>query len=120
MFQNLIYLSISLFLAVAGQISIKNGLNQIGAINTMSFLRFLIRSFTSYWVLIGLALYVISTITWLMLLSRVNLSFAYPLISISYILILIFSAVFLHESIGILKILGVVLICLGIIFIFRS
>ncbi len=49
--------------------------------------------------LLGLALYVISTFSWFLVLSRVRLSIAYPMISMSYILVVILSSLLLHERI---------------------
>ena len=50
-------------------------------------------------VLCGLSLYVISTFFWLLVLSRVRLSVAYPMISMSYILVVVLSSTILHERI---------------------
>lgn len=50
-------------------------------------------------VALGLALYVISTFTWLLLISRVRLSVAYPMISISYAMVMVLSVLILHETV---------------------
>ena len=52
------------------------------------------------WVMAGLTLYVISTFTWLLLISRVRLSVAYPMISMSYVIVMLLSVVILHESVN--------------------
>lgn len=65
------------------------------------------------WVLAGLTLYVISTFTWLMLISRVRLSVAYPMISISYVIVMLLSAVILHESVD-WKLAVAGLACIGV------
>jgi len=51
------------------------------------------------WVLLGLGLYVISTFTWLLVISRVRLSVAYPMISISYVMVMLLSWLILREKI---------------------
>ena len=69
-------------------------------------------------VLAGLTLYVISTFFWMMVLSRVRLSVAYPLISMSYFLVVVLSAVVLHERVNwLLAIVGLVFISGGVSFI---
>lgn len=69
-------------------------------------------------VLTGLALYTISTLFWLTALSRVRLSVAYPLISMSYPLVVVLSAVILREQVHwSYAIAGLVFISAGVSFI---
>lgn len=63
-------------------------------------LGFLLISMLQPYVLLGLMLYVLSTFTWLVLLSKVRLSVAYPMISISYIFVVVLSAVLLKENVA--------------------
>ncbi len=60
----------------------------------------LIASMFTPWVLCGLGLYVISTFTWLLLISRVRLSVAYPMISISYLMVMLLAKFILHDQIN--------------------
>ena len=70
------------------------------------------------WVIGGLLLYVMSAFTWLLLLSRVRLSVAYPMISIGYILVVLLSRFVLHERvIWKYAIAGLILIGIGVSFI---
>jgi len=69
-------------------------------------------------VVAGLSFYVISTFFWLMAVSRVRLSVAYPLISMSYPLVVILSATILHEQVRwVLAIAGLAFISAGVSFI---
>lgn len=69
-------------------------------------------------VIVGLSLYVISTFFWLMAVSRVRLSVAYPLISMSYPLVVVLSATMLHEQVKwVLAIAGLACITAGVSFI---
>lgn len=66
----------------------------------------------------GFSLYVVGTFIWLMVLSRVSLSVAFPLMSMSYFLVVILSATVLHERVDWrLAITGLVLISIGVSFI---
>jgi multidrug transporter EmrE-like cation transporter len=56
----------------------------------------------------------------LMALSRVDLSFAYPFLSISYVLVLAAGYFWFGESVNATRILGVALICFGTFFVARS
>jgi multidrug transporter EmrE-like cation transporter len=55
-----------------------------------------------------------------MALSRVDLSFAYPFLSISYILVLIAGYFVFGETVNASRMVGVALICGGTFFIARS
>lgn len=107
-------------LVVSGQFCIKLAINKIGSFSDLGIVNFLMKAFFSPLVLFGLFLYFLSAALWVMILSKVELSFAYPMLSLGYILILFVSWAFLGETITWIRILGVVLICLGVFFIFRS
>ena len=62
----------------------------------------------------GLGLYGFSLLFWLVGLSHVELGYAFPFFSLSYVLILASSWALLGESIGWMRLLGVVCICLGV------
>lgn len=76
--------------------------------------------FQSSYVIGGLFLYVVGAVLWLFALSQFELSLVYPFVSISFVLVVILSAVFLNEHISLLRILGVTLIVAGAIFVAKS
>jgi drug/metabolite transporter (DMT)-like permease len=57
---------------------------------------------------------------WLLVLSRVEVSYAYPLLSIVYIVTAFAGWLFFHESIGATRWAGIVVICIGVWLITRS
>jgi len=66
----------------------------------------------------GLTCYVLSTFTWLSALSKVPLSFAYPMLSMGYLLIFTAGVVFLDEKYTHIKLLANLLIIAGICLLF--
>ena len=68
----------------------------------------------------GLVSYALSTVCWLAILSKVDLSFAYPMISIGYVAVLLMGAFVFGEEVTLLRWLGVVLIGVGIVSIFSE
>ena len=90
-FKTGILLAVSLLLASFGQIFLKMGL----AGGEISGSAGLIKAFLNPYVLLGFAIYACSTLTWMLLISRVKLSVAYPMISISYVIVMILSALIL-------------------------
>jgi multidrug transporter EmrE-like cation transporter len=105
--------------AALGQLILKVGMGQIGEVDGI-YLEKVIQMFTNPIVLLGLASYAVSTVFWLTALSRKDLSYVYPFFAVTIILVMILSYFVLHEQIGIYRILGVIVIILGILVISRS
>ena len=118
----LICILLSTLLGVAGQLLLKRGMTALGAqtLSPSSLLDVGTRIALSPWVMLGLMVYVSGTFFWLIALSRVELSFAYPFASLSYVLILGSSWLFLGEAVSLLRLAGVVAICLGVLIISLS
>jgi drug/metabolite transporter (DMT)-like permease len=72
------------------------------------------------YVLGGVLLHGGALVAWLFALRRVDLSFAYPFISLGFVLVLCLSAWLLDERINATRILGVALIIGGVFFVARS
>ena len=68
----------------------------------------------NYKLIIGFSLYLISACLYIFSLKKIDLSIAYPSISISYIFIIILSHFIFGEPITYYKILGSILITLGV------
>jgi len=113
----------SISIAVAGQILLKIGVNRIGIVD-FSDLEALKQLFfgviKSPLVISGLFLYVISAAIWLVVLSAVDLSFAYPFIGLTYVMILILSRFILKEDVNLIRWAGALIITIGVIVISRG
>ena len=72
------------------------------------------------WVIAGLATFVISMASHLFVLSRVELSFAYPFLSLAYIAVAIAAWTLFGEDLNQLRIAGIALICVGTVLIAQS
>lgn len=68
----------------------------------------------------GLACYVISVVVWIMALSRVPVSMAYPMLSIGYIVNAVAAWWLFGESITAQKLVGIGFICLGVVLVART
>lgn len=104
---------VPIVLAALGQLILKTGMNQVGKFD-------LIRSFTNPLVLLGLVFYGASLILWMMVLTRENLSFVYPLVAFSYVVTVTLSRFVLHEPVPSLRWLGLAVIVFGILLIAKS
>lgn len=67
----------------------------------------------------GMLCYLVSLFLWFYVLAYMELSKAFPLVSIGYILVFVFSYFFLNEAITFYKIAGVTLIIAGVLFIIK-
>ena len=115
-------LSFSIIIAVAAtaaaaHILLKVGMNEVGEINADSIKTpgTLIRQLlTTPAVLAAIPIYAISNIGWLIVLSRLNLSVAYPFLATLYIFIPVLSMVFLSESLTLQHWVGILVIGMGV------
>lgn len=72
------------------------------------------------WVFFGLCMMVISMGSHLVVLSRVEISFAYPFLGLSFVLVSMWGYFVLGENVTVLRIFGVTLICIGVALVARS
>jgi drug/metabolite transporter (DMT)-like permease len=112
---------VTTFLAVGGQLSLKHGMTSIGSISGFKILlKSLSKVATNLWVIGGLALYVFSTLLWMMILTKTPLSFCYPFISLSYVFVIIASRLIFRERIDQFKIFAIILIVAGVVLLSMS
>lgn len=114
---------LSVFLATAGQLLLKTGMARIGYLGTARLSRpfqVLGEVVRTWQVILGLVLFVLSAVSWLIVISRVPLSFAYPFVGITYVLLVLFSKFVLKEQVPSLRWLGVALIVTGIVLVGRT
>jgi multidrug transporter EmrE-like cation transporter len=114
--QPVVLIVASVALGVAGQLALKSGLTQLGplTIGRGRSPRAAWRLLLNFRIWAGLGLYGLSMLFWLVSLSRVELGYAYPFISLSYALILLASWTLFGESLTRNRVLGVAVICLGV------
>jgi drug/metabolite transporter (DMT)-like permease len=119
---NLALIVITVLLNTAGQFVMKIGMNQVGriALNSGGVMHGFLRAAGSPLVIVGFVLYGLSAAMWLIILSRVNLSWAYPLVSISYVIVALFSSTVLHERFSLARLVGTLVICLGVALVART
>ena len=106
----------SVALGVAGQLVLKSGI--VGLVErdrrAAASYRLYLAAATSSRIWLGFALYAVSLLLWLVALSLVDLSYAYPFLSLSYALVLAGSGLALREEVSTRRLLGVIAICLGV------
>lgn len=117
-----VYILISVLGGAIGQLLLKRGMNSLGPL-TLSLgdiFPVLLKIALNPFVIVGLTVYLASTVFWLVALSRVDLSYAYPFASLSYVIMLVVSWQLFHENISPLRLLGTFVIALGVFLVSRS
>lgn len=110
-------------LTTAGQIALKLGASNqtlLGLLAAGDYAAYATRAAIAPMIIIGLLLYALSTVLWLLILGRADLSYAYPFISLGFVLTALYGRFALHEPLTVPRIAGIGLIVLGVIFISRS
>jgi len=92
----------------------------IDNVNLANLTEFMSRMLTGSGFLTGLSLYVVNFFLWITVLSRVDLSVAFPTGSSSYIIVALLSLIFLDEHISLYRWSGIICIIAGIYFISKS
>lgn len=104
-----------------GEILLKYGLTRLGLLDFGSKA---IESFISIamspYIWAGLTLFVISSLLWLIAISKTELSYAYPLMGMGYAVVAFFSWLIFNEALGALRILGIGIITFGVVMMSRS
>lgn len=113
---------LGVFLNAFAQIALKQGMRTIGhfAFSLENVLPIGTRVMVNPFVLAGLFAYVISVLVWLMALSRVEVSYAYPLLSVGYIVAAFAGQVLFHEALTPVRWAGILVICFGVFLVTRS
>lgn len=110
-------LIVSVAFATAGQLTLKAAMESIGRIGTAQVSdagQTLTRALKEPLLWTGLILFGVSALFWLIVLSRVDLSLAYPFVGISYIVIVALARFIFNEHVPTLRWIGVSVIALGI------
>lgn len=113
---------ISVTLNALAQIALRKTMQTLGTFpqSIFDYLYFGYQLISNVWFLTGMCFYAISIGLWMAVLGKTEVSLAYPLLSIGYIITAFIGYFFLHENVNLVRIIGLVTICIGIIIISRS
>ncbi|MBM3318326.1 MAG: EamA family transporter [Candidatus Eisenbacteria bacterium] len=106
--------------SVTGELFLKEGMARVGVVTLPALGQAAARMVRTWQLFAGLGSIGVGAAFWLAALSRVDLSWAYPLLAIGYVLILLFSALILREQVSAVRWLGAALIIIGVILVSRS
>ncbi|SDO29744.1 Small Multidrug Resistance protein [Nakamurella panacisegetis] len=108
-------LLVAVALAATGQLMLKNGMNLAKTNSAESGRSMILVAATSPWILGGLVIFGVSAVAWLVTLSRVPLSVAYPFNAVGFVAILVASSIILGERTNLWTWAGTLLVVSGLI-----
>jgi len=115
--QTVLSLLISILTASIAQIVLKKGASALSDLkfSLSSIMNTILNIFQNKWLLAGMILFVISFVFYIFVLSKIQLTFAYPvMVSVGMVLVIVGSWIFLGERLSLPNIIGIALIILGI------
>lgn len=117
-----LFLFTGVCLNAAAQLLLKAGTNAVGVIQLTPETWFAtgLKLVTQLPILGGLACYGISLVVWIVGLSRVDVSLAYPLLSLGYVMGTLGAWYFLGEIVSAQRLLAIGVIIVGVVLLTRS
>ena len=112
-----IYIFGTILFTIAGQLLIKWQMAKVGQLPVPlgEKLLFVLACFLNPFIILGFVSALVASLCWMAAMTKFDLSYAYPFMSLSFVLVLILSAFLFHEPVTVYKIVGLGLIVAGII-----
>ena len=112
----LMYVFLTILFTVYGQLIIKWQVTLAGPLPVNNFAKvfFLFHLLINPWVISAFFAAFLAALSWIMAMTKLELSYAYPFMSLSFVLVMFLSIFFLHESVSIIKVISLTFIVLGI------
>lgn len=111
---------VSVLLGAAGQVLMKYGTLRVQTVGGETVIQMIVKFFTNFPILCGMGLYALSAVTWIFALSKVQLSYAYPMVAGGYVIVAIASYYLFGDSLSMMRIIGLVAIVVGVILVAQS
>lgn len=117
-----IILFIGIMLGAAGQLLLKHGMTKHGHVSMKlkSLHRDMYNLYFHRYIIMGGSLFIISLALWTIVLSKLDLSYAYPLVSANFVIISLLSKIFFREEITRSRWLSIFVILLGVVLVTMS
>lgn len=111
------YIFGTIFFTVYGQMILKWKIDQYGALPDAWFEKFtfLLQLLLNPWIISGFLSAFLAALSWMAAMTKFDISYAYPFMSLSFVLVFVLSAFLFGEPISMQKVIGFSLIVLGII-----
>lgn len=111
-----LYIAGTILFTVYGQLMLKWRIAHYGNLpnGIQGKISFLLQLFWDQFIISGFIAAFIAALFWMAAMTKFEISLAYPFMSLSFVLVLIFSGLLLNETITSQKIVGLIFIVIGI------
>ncbi len=117
---NILLILSSVLLNCSAQLLIRKGMLVAGEMSMGAMAQNIGALATNVWLWLAMLCYGVSILLWMSVLSKVEVSFAYPFLSVGYVISAVVGFFFFGESISAVRIAGIIVICAGVVLISRS
>ena len=116
------YIVLTLLFTVYGQLVLKWQMGQAGTMpeGGGDKILFLLQQFFNPWIISGLFSAFFASLAWMAAMTRFELNYAYPFMSLAFVIVMLFSAVFLNEPLTPQSIFGTLMVVGGLVVIARA
>jgi multidrug transporter EmrE-like cation transporter len=113
---------VGVLLNAFAQVLLKKGMLGIGYFDFhfQNFFPIIKKVTINSYILSGLASYVISVAIWLLVLARVEVSYAYPFLSVGYVVVTLMGYFIFQENLSWMRVVGIAVIIVGVLLLSRS
>lgn len=117
-----VYILLTLLFTVYGQLVLKWQMGRSGSMpeGGVDKVLFLLQQFLNPWIISGLFAAFLASLAWMAAMTRFELNYAYPFMSLAFVIVMLFSVLFLNESLTLPSVLGTVMVVSGLIIIARA
>ena len=102
---------------------LKAGARSIGSISmteSASLIAAALHAATQPWIVLGLFSYFVSAGLWVVALTRVDVTVAYPMLSLGYVIAAFFAWQLFGEQLTVMRVTGIAIILLGVVVLARA
>lgn len=118
--KDLIWVLVSVLLGASAQLCLKKGMNEFASQGGKWIVMNLLTVLTRPFIMLAGVFIATSATLWLVVLSKKELSYVYPMVAIAYVYTAVAAYFLWHENLNAWRIGGIALICLGVSFVAKS
>jgi multidrug transporter EmrE-like cation transporter len=117
-----VYIALTLLFTVYGQLVIKWQMGSAGPLpeGGVAKLAFLLGQFLNPWIVSGFISAFVASLAWMAAMTRFQLGYAYPFMSLAFVIVMLVGIVFLGESVSVQRVAGTLLVMAGLVVIARA
>lgn len=116
------FILLTLAFTVYGQLVLKWQMNGVGSLpqGHLDKVVFLLQQFMNPWILSGFLAAFVASLAWMAAMTRFDLNYAYPFMSLAFVIVMVLGVLFLGETVNFSKVAGTLLVMAGLVVIARA